>query len=536
MLCTKCGVQNAENVKFCKACGSAIADKPNNAGNLASPPSQPAVRQSTKPINKALFAIPGVIILAVAAVFLLLPGDGSVGGADSGNNVTPVLGSADETGSSNPVTSTDGEFSNDVAAPPTALRFGRTFSVVGDSFVFIDNSGDLWEVNSGTNERTLISAGNNLTYLLDIPLGYAIDNQNNLWDLYESEIIASNIRYVGVIGSGAANLLYLNNANELMFWTRWPEDDLPSLLKNSVRDVLFFNDEVGLIWGVNTDGTLFGMDNGTLFGNNDFRSFRWEGEENGLNVTIPPSVFGGAGVERIIFSQRDFPWSLDYLIFALTSDRNLWNLEENSIVLENVVDIQHGSDWSVIALTANGSLYTVFENGRHITPALIMENVQSFISFVDSIFSISVNNDLYAWGNNEFGQLGDGTTTDRNTPTMVLENVARILPWGHYTNAIKTNGELWAWGSNERGQLGDTVIDRLNPVFIMDNVAYSNHYFMWDDRSFALLTNGELWAWGDTWRATHLSPIFVADNVRIPPSDYDFIRNFLDIIIRQLRW
>ncbi|MCL2016317.1 MAG: zinc-ribbon domain-containing protein [Defluviitaleaceae bacterium] len=68
MFCTNCGKQNAANAKFCNTCGTAIT------GNSAH---QPAARKSPKPINKALFAIPAVVLAVVVAGVLLLPGFGN---------------------------------------------------------------------------------------------------------------------------------------------------------------------------------------------------------------------------------------------------------------------------------------------------------------------------------------------------------------------------------------------------------------------------------------------------------------------------
>lgn len=76
---------------------------------------------------------------------------------------------------------------------------------------------------------------------------------------------------------------------------------------------------------------------------------------------------------------------------------------------------------------------------------------------------------VWAWGRNEFGQLGDGTTTDRYVATPVcqvydegagtcttqLAGVGAIGAGEQHSVARKTNGELWAWGSNFYGQLGD---------------------------------------------------------------------------------
>jgi alpha-tubulin suppressor-like RCC1 family protein len=62
-----------------------------------------------------------------------------------------------------------------------------------------------------------------------------------------------------------------------------------------------------------------------------------------------------------------------------------------------------------------------------------------------------------AWGQNNRGQLGDGTTTDRNTPVAVfgLTNVIAIAAGLEHSLALRSDGSVWAWGSNLNGKLGD---------------------------------------------------------------------------------
>jgi len=74
-----------------------------------------------------------------------------------------------------------------------------------------------------------------------------------------------------------------------------------------------------------------------------------------------------------------------------------------------------------------------------------------------------------AWGNNEGGQLGDGTATGRLTPVQVqgMTDVTAIAGGGCHTMALRRDGTVWAWGwgVDSNGQLGDgTTTDRLTPV------------------------------------------------------------------------
>ena len=63
---------------------------------------------------------------------------------------------------------------------------------------------------------------------------------------------------------------------------------------------------------------------------------------------------------------------------------------------------------------------------------------------------------VWAWGWNDYGQLGDGTTVDRSLPVQVvgLTGVVAIAAGGLHNLALKGDGTVWAWGDNGVGQLG----------------------------------------------------------------------------------
>jgi alpha-tubulin suppressor-like RCC1 family protein len=62
--------------------------------------------------------------------------------------------------------------------------------------------------------------------------------------------------------------------------------------------------------------------------------------------------------------------------------------------------------------------------------------------------ALKTDGSLWAWGNNDSGQLGDGTITARSTPVRVLDDVRAVAAGTRHTLALKTDGSLWAWGSN----------------------------------------------------------------------------------------
>jgi len=112
-------------------------------------------------------------------------------------------------------------------------------------------------------------------------------------------------------------------------------------------------------------------------------------------------------------------------------------------------------------------------------------------------FVLTENGSIWAWGNNRYGKLGDGTTTNRFLPVQpVLENVAEIYPQssGH-TFALKDDGTLWAWERNWDGRLGAGTDESAypTPVQILDNV---EEIYPHERHSFAITTDGRVWGWG----------------------------------------
>ena len=71
---------------------------------------------------------------------------------------------------------------------------------------------------------------------------------------------------------------------------------------------------------------------------------------------------------------------------------------------------------------------------------------------------------LWATGNNYYGQLGTGDTTNISTPKQVMSEVSSVSSGSGHTMILKKDGTLWATGDNSSGQLGtgDTV-DVLTP-------------------------------------------------------------------------
>lgn len=109
---------------------------------------------------------------------------------------------------------------------------------------------------------------------------------------------------------------------------------------------------------------------------------------------------------------------------------------------------------------------------------------------------IKENGTVWAFGNNEHGQLGNGTIEASLEPVQVkgLQDVIKVSAGRYFSAALSVNGTLWTWGTNENGRLGDgTTETKLTPVRVTDNVV---DVAVGSFVVFALRDDGQLLGWG----------------------------------------
>lgn len=127
--------------------------------------------------------------------------------------------------------------------------------------------------------------------------------------------------------------------------------------------------------------------------------------------------------------------------------------------------------------------------------------ITGFTSGFNHSIALQGNGTLLSWGNNNLGKLGNNSTIDSPSPVPVqnLTSIVAVAAGEHHSLALKSDGSVWAWGSNGFGQLGDGTAEfNPHPVPVQvpgltDVIAISSHL----NHNLVLKSDGSVWAWGN---------------------------------------
>jgi alpha-tubulin suppressor-like RCC1 family protein len=141
-------------------------------------------------------------------------------------------------------------------------------------------------------------------------------------------------------------------------------------------------------------------------------------------------------------------------------------------------------------------------------PGIPLQNVRAIAVGTDTSHAVAADGLAWAWGNNQYQQLGDGSATDRAFPVPVrnvngtpFTGVSSVKAGTIHTLWLKADGTVWAAGVNSRGQLGDgSGLDRANPVRVETTpgvpLTGATAISAGGTHSLALLSDGTAMAWG----------------------------------------
>jgi uncharacterized repeat protein (TIGR02543 family) len=215
--------------------------------------------------------------------------------------------------------------------------------------------------------------------------------------------------------------------------------------------------------------------------------------------------------------------SNDLMLYAKWSI-NQYSISYNSIIFDKIIQISVGDSHSLALMTSGRVFSWGLNNYGQLgdgtstnkgTPTMVVfnnlqngESINSVSAGENHSLAVTTTGRVFSWGLNNYGQLGDGTSTNKGTPTMVVfnnlqngESINSVSAGDRHSLAVTTNGRVSSWGWNAAGQLGDgTNTQRNLPIIITisglqigETILSVNAGYV---KSHAVTTNGRVFAWG----------------------------------------
>jgi len=392
-------------------------------------------------------------------------------------------------GDGNNTTSQSSAPTNLSALANTSSVYGVNFRTVSAGYEYslaIDTAGNLWSWGAndygqlGNNSTANSYAPINLSALAGSPVqnlrfqSVSADNHHSLAIDVNGNLWVWGANYYGQLGNNSYN----DSSVPI---------NLSALAGSPVQNLRFQAIAAGYdhSLAIDTNGNLWS------WGSNSYGQLG----DNSYNDSLVPinlSTLGGSSVQNIQFNSI----AAYYHSLAIDVNGNLWTWGSNA----------NGQ------LGNNSYTESVVPINLSILAGNPVQNVQfNSVAASDHSLAIDVNGNLWAWGANYYGQLGNNSTTDSLVPINLsalagnpVQNLRfQSISTGYYSSiAIDASDSLWIWGSNDYGQLGNnSTTDSLVPINLsalagspVQNVQFQAGSI--NLHSLAIDVNGNLWSWG----------------------------------------
>ncbi|MFF2532342.1 hypothetical protein ACFVS2_25870 [Brevibacillus sp. NPDC058079] len=163
------------------------------------------------------------------------------------------------------------------------------------------------------------------------------------------------------------------------------------------------------------------------------------------------------------------------------------------------------------------------------TPVQIpgLTNIKDIAVGQQHMLAVDGNGDVWAWGNNSSGLYGDGTSTTASSPVklttiskakqVLITNDSTHVTGGTASYVLDTDGNVWGWGVNAKGEMGDgTTTYRTTPVKVK-NVSNITEISAGAAHVLARKSDGTVWSWGKNFNGQigNGSNFAISDNMPI---------------------
>ncbi|HOC92579.1 MAG TPA: hypothetical protein PKH33_09445 [bacterium] len=136
-----------------------------------------------------------------------------------------------------------------------------------------------------------------------------------------------------------------------------------------------------------------------------------------------------------------------------------------------------------------------------VTVTGISNAVSVDVGFYNHTCAVLSDGQVKCWGYNGHGILGDGTTTSSYMPVTVtgISNASSVSAGGNHTCAVLSDGQIKCWGNNSNGQFGDGTTTASSVPIAVTGISNASSVSAGDLYTCAVLSDGQIkcWGWND---------------------------------------
>jgi alpha-tubulin suppressor-like RCC1 family protein len=290
-----------------------------------------------------------------------------------------------------------------------------------------------------------------------------VTDNNSVSDSQEFDITIKSAGYLYNWGDGTSGQLGIGSTTD-KYSPVQPNDltssTFVSIASGGLHSLALASDGTVYAWGSNTKGQI--------------------GDNYTINRTAPVQTYN---IDNITTISAGYLHSL-----ALDKDGAVWGWGDNTYGQLGI-----------------GSSTTYKKAPVQVTA---LQNVDIVAVSAGDYHSLSLDSTgtVWAWGYNNKGQIGDTTSTTRLSPVKVtggeqggtyLTDITAIYAGSNHNLALDSSGNIWSWGDNTAGQLGnnDTTLSK-TPVQVHPSSDFAA-IAAGSAHSLAIDSSGDVWAWGD---------------------------------------
>ena len=246
-----------------------------------------------------------------------------------------------------------------------------------------------------------------------------------------------------------------------------------------------------------TGGSLKGV---SIIINTSSYAWAWGGNSGGwlANNTMaisssPISIIGNLQFMDLAITKAESGATDPCHILGLDISSYAWAWGENT-------HGQLGDNTTTYMSDAFSFIYTSFNNRS--SPVSVVGGKQWIKLLAGNFHSVGLDLSSYVWcwGDNTYGQLGDGSRTLSSSPVSVLGGIQAIDIAAGLTHSVllSNSSYVWAWGANTYGQLGiNSIVNYSSPVSVIGNQQFKQITSNCANSIWGLNLSSYVWSWGN---------------------------------------